>query len=162
MPLEPIRITTFLGDPVTEIWARLLQAYPKDSAAKIQAYGDFKVEDNESITTASQRMSKLALDLKQPQTQAAEKLRNAPPWGIQSKLRTKLHFQYEDISTWTVELIRSEAEKLEKIINQERLLNPKVINSNSSTSTAHPKRDPRPKTRKIKCNICATIGAYRP
>ncbi len=131
LPPEPSIITTFLGDPVAELWARLLQAYPKDSAAKIQAYGEFKVEENESITTASQRMSKLALDLKQPQTQAAEKLLNALPWGIQTKLRTKLQFQYEDISTWTVDLIRSEAEKLEKIINQEKLLNPKSIASSS-------------------------------
>ena len=143
LPPQPASISTFLGDPVAELWARLLQAYPKDSAVKIQAYGDFRVEDNESITTASQRMSKLALDMKQPQTQAAEKLLNALPWEIRSKLRTKLQFQYEDISTWTVELIRSEAEKLERIINQEKLLSPKITASTSSGNNHSSRNDKR-------------------
>ena len=147
LPPQPPIVSTFLGDPVAELWARLLQAYPKDSAVKIQAYGDFKVEDNESITTASQRMSKLALDLKQPQTQATEKLLNALPWEIRGKLRTKLQFQHEDISTWTVELIRSEAEKLllllKRIINQEKLLAPKVISSTSSTNNPSSRSDTR-------------------
>ena len=146
LPPQPPIVSTFLGDPVAELWARLLQAYPKDSAVKIQAYGDFKVEDNESITTASQRMSKLALDLKQPQTQAAEKLLNALPGEIRNKLRTKLQFQHEDISTWTVELIRSEAEKLERIINQERLLSPKIIASTSSNYNPSFRSDTRTRT----------------
>ena len=161
LPPEPPLVSTFLGDPVAELWARLLQAYPKDSAAKIQAYGDFKVEDNESITTASQRMAKLALDLKQPQTQAAEKLLNALPWGIQAKVRTKLQFQYEDISTWTVELIRSEAEKLEKIINQEKLLNPKTTTPNHSNNNAPARSDSRNRNRRaytIKCDKCGRLG----
>lgn len=121
------------------------------------------MEDNESITTASQRMSKLAIDLKQPQTQAAEKLLNALPPIIQNKLRTKLgtklQFQYADISTWTVELIRSEAEKLEKVIIQEKLLAPKVIHSSSSVgNNVYPKSDTRKRRSNIRCNNCGRLG----